>query len=395
MDAVKHFSPAFVGDLLDSMHLYGMNPSLVVGEWYSTNASELSGWVHNVKASMEPATLAAIQPKIFDFTLRENLRQACDDGGFDVRNIFNGSLRDASGLSGFNIVTFTNNHDFRDMTGFASLIHNNPNLAYAYILTNNQLGVPTIFYPDYYGYPAPAGGLYNYHPTTLPAYKAEIDVLIKVLQSYINGSAGIDYLNRFSTPYTSNFMEGSSNRALIYQLKGFAGNGNREILVAINFGNTALKVDHQINTRSGTILQGTHFTDILGRSSFPHAVLNTSNQVYIELPPASYSVWVQGDLFVLPLRLATFNAKAQNNAVLIDWKVSDNQEAKTFIVQRAVEGAAFKNIATVPAKNKDGEANYLFKDKKPVRNTLMLYRLKVINKSGKEAFCEHRLVRLF
>jgi hypothetical protein len=156
MDAVKHFTPAFVGQLLNSMNADGMNPSMVVGEWYDTNPVTLKGWVDNVKAAMNPSALSAIQPKIFDFTLRENIRKVCDEG-FDARNIFSGSLRDAAGASGFNVVTFVNNHDFRDANGFASLIKNNPNLGYAYILTNNQLGVPTIFYPDYYGYSAPSG----------------------------------------------------------------------------------------------------------------------------------------------------------------------------------------------------------------------------------------------
>ena len=293
MDAVKHFTPAFVGHLLDSMHLYGMNPGMVVGEWYSTNTAELNGWITSVKANMSPAAQAAIQPKIFDFALREQLRQACDVGSYDSRNIFNNSLHDAAALSGYNIVTFANNHDFRDGSGFASLIHNNPNLAYTYLLTNNQLGVPTVFYPDYYGYPAPSGGLYLYHPTNLPPYKTEIDKLILALKLYINGSPSVDYLNRFSTPYSSNFIQGTSNKSLIYQLQGHAGNGNREVICAINFGGTTLKVDHGINTRGGTIPSGTIFTDILSRSAFPYQTLSGTNQVYIELPPYSYSVWVQ------------------------------------------------------------------------------------------------------
>ncbi|RYE13371.1 MAG: DUF1939 domain-containing protein, partial [Sphingobacteriales bacterium] len=315
MDAVKHFSPEFVGNLLDSMHTAGMNPDMVVGEWYSTNAGELSGWVNNVKSFMDAGTQAAIQPKIFDFTLRENLRQACDDAGFDTRNIFNGSLRDAAGMSGFNVVTFVNNHDFRDGSGFASLIKNHPNLGYAYVLTNNQLGVPTVFYPDYYGYPAAAGGLYGYHPTGLPAYKPEIDRLMQVLKLYVNNSPSVDYLNRFSTPYSSNFIEGNSSRSLIYQLEGSASNGNKDVIVAINFGNTILKVDQQINNRGGLLGTSTMFTDVLGRSAFPYQLVDASGRVYIELPPHSYSVWVQGSLTVLPLNITQFSAVPKNNQV--------------------------------------------------------------------------------
>lgn len=394
MDAVKHFTPEFVGDLLDSLHQYNMDPSLVVGEWYSTNAGELSGWINNVKSYMNAATQAAIQPKIFDFTLRENLRQACDNSGFDARNIFNGSLRDAAGMSGFNIVTFTNNHDFRDASGFASLIRNNPNLAYAYILTNNQLGVPTIFYPDYYGYPAPSGGLYSYHPTGMPAYKSEIDRLIQVLKLYINGSPSVDYLNRFGTPYSSNFIQGSSDKALIYQLQGFAGNGNRDLIVAINFGNTTLKVDHGINTRGGAIAAGSQFTDVLGRSAFPYQVVSGSGQVYIELPPRSYSVWVQGSLTVLPLPLSSFTAVPEDKTVKLKWVVPDNQDYRSMEIRRADDGVHFTTIAEIPSDLQSGSVTYQYTDKSPKLNTGVLYRIVLHKRDGQPVYSDIRLVNI-
>ncbi len=240
MDAIKHFTPSFVSQMLNSLHTDGMNPSMVVGEWYGTNTGELSGWVNQVMDGMTASAKAAIQPKIFDFALRENLRKVLNEG-MDARNLYDGGLRDGGGLSGFNVVTFLNNHDFRDGSGFASLIKNNPALGYAYILTNNQLGVPTIFYPDYYGYPAAAGGKYGYHPTNQAPLKTELDKLMQVLKQYINGSPSVDYLNRFSTPYSSNFIEGQQNRVLIYQLQGTPENGNRAVIVAINFGSATLR----------------------------------------------------------------------------------------------------------------------------------------------------------
>lgn len=394
MDAVKLFTPEFVGDLLDSLHTYSMDPSLVVGELFSTNTSELSTWINNVKSYMDVSTQAAIQPKLFDFSLRENLRQACDVGSFDVRNVFIGSLRDAAGVSGYNIVTFTNNHDFRDASGFNSLIRNNTNLAYAYILTNNQLGVPTIFYPDYYGYPPPNGGLYSYHPTNLPAYQTELNRLIRVLKTYINGSPSVDYLNRFSTPYSSNYISGSADKALIYQLQGFAGNGNSDVVVAINFSGSTLKVDHEINTRSGAITQGTRFTDVLGKSAYPYAVVSSSNQIYMELPAYSYSVWVQGDLTVLPLKLTSFTASVTGTKVQIAWAVSDNQEASEFDVERADDGVHFNTIIHVNGKNSSGEASYTTIDAQPKMNTAMLYRLKLITKDGQYQYSDLRLVRI-
>lgn len=392
MDAVKHFSPEFVGDMLDSLHQYGMDPNFVVGEWYSTNASELSGWINNVKSYMNAGTLAAIQPKIFDFTLRENLRQACDNTGFDVRNVFSGSLRDAAGVSGFNAVTFINNHDFRDASGFASLVRNEPNLAYAYILTNNQLGVPTIFYPDYYGYPAPSGGMYSYHPTNLPPYKTELDKLMKTLKLYINGSPSVDYLNRFSTPYSANFIQGSSNRALIYQLQGFAANGNKDVIVAINFGSTALKVDHGINTRGGAITPGTVFTDVLARSAFPYQVVSGSNQVYIELPARSYSVWVQGSVPVVTRSEQTFTAVAEGRNAKLLWDVSANEEVQSFRLQRSADGIHFVQIGTVTAAATDGTQAYGYTDAGPETGRSNYYRVEIIRKDKQHQFTAAREV---
>jgi hypothetical protein len=381
MDAVKHFTPEFVGHMLDSMHTYGKDPSLVVGEWYSTNPSELSGWVSSVKANMSAGAQAAIQPKIFDFALREKLRQASDESSFDTRDVFTSSLHDAAGMNGVNIITFANNHDFRDASGFASLIRNNNNLAYVYLLTNNQLGVPTIFYPDYYGYPAPAGGLYGYHPTNLPALKPEINSLIYVLKTYINGSPSVDYLNRYSTPYTSNYISGSANKALIYQLQGTVANGNKDVLVAINYGDVPLKLDHQINNHGGAIPQGTQFTDVLGRSAFPFQVVNASGSVYFELPAKSYSVWVQGSVSVVPLSLVSFTAQPAEEKTDLFWKATSEINADRYEVQRSINSLDFATLGNVVAKNIN-EANYNFTDSKLPKAEVLYYRLKIVDKAG-------------
>lgn len=378
MDAIKHFTPAFVGKLLDSMHHYGKDPGMVVGEWYGTNTGELSGWINNVKANMSPAAQAAIQPKIFDFALREQLRQACDNGGFDVRNVFTGSLHDAAGVSGFNAVTFVNNHDFRDASGFASLIRNNTDLAYAYILTNNQLGVPTVFYPDYYGYPAPSGGLYSYHPTTLPAYKPQIDDLMGVLKLYINGSPSIDYLNRFSTPYSSNYISGSASRCLIYQLEGSALNGFRDVIVAINFGDTRLQADHQVNNRGGALAPGTRFYDALGNSAFAYQQMNGASQVYFDLPAKSYSVWVQST-GPLPLSLLSFSALPSGNDALLQWQVSDAANTQQYRVERSYNGRDFTRLGEVTAGS---STVYQYTDRNITASGTIYYRLQLVQKNG-------------
>lgn len=309
MDAIKHFTPTFVGDLLDYLHDNGINPGMVVGEWYGTNPDELKGWINNVLKSMDADTKDAIKPKVFDFLLRDNLRQACDLPDYDVRRLYNENLH-AQGLSGFNIVTFVNNHDFRSPiddanTNFNMLIKNDPMLAYAFVLSNNQLGVPTIFYPDYYGYQPDK---FNYHPRGLSPMKDRMNQLIKVHKDYILGATSVDYLNRFDSPYTQvNYFSGSANKTMIYQLSG--GKAGKEVIVAINFSDQPLRVDHQIKPMA----QGTRFTDILGNSAYPYAVVDGQNRIYVDLPARSYSVWVQGEVATVPLGATANTARTTTN----------------------------------------------------------------------------------
>ena len=272
MDAVKHFTHEFVGDLFDDMHDNAMNPGMVVGEFYDGNAGALKGWLDNVKANMDADTKAAIQPRVFDFSLRQALKDACDSFGYDARNVFNSGLVDAAGASGFDAVTFTDNHDFRDAGQY---IENDPILAYAYILANNQVGLPCVFYKDYIN-----RGL-----------RTGIDSLMQVHRTHIYGATGRDYLSRFSTPYSQSFVSGFASTTLFFQIMGTPS--GRDLLVAVNFAGDTLKVTHGVNMVA--IAEGDVFLDLLGRSTESAMTVNSS-EVYFILPPRSYSVWARSVL---------------------------------------------------------------------------------------------------
>jgi len=375
MDAVKHFPPEFVGDLLDSLHVSGMDPGIVVGEWYGTNTAELSGWVNSVLSYMEPVTKTAIHPRIFDFSLRENLRQCCDNSIFDSRNTFNGSLADASGLSGFHIVTFLNNHDFRDNSGFASLIHNDPILGYVYLLTNNKVGLPCVFYPDYYGYQADPA-MYPYFPAGLSPMKSDIDRLMQLHQAYILNSTSVEYLNRFSTSYSSSYISGSADKALIYQLSG--GIGGKEVIVAINFSSSTLKVDHEIRMVNGLVI-GSELYDITGNSAFDWAVVSGSNQIYIELPSRSWSVWVQGNPVppLAPSEMLVVSASEEK--IVLEWTDNSVNESG-FVVERKVgEQGSWEVIAEVTGLTTEDTEEY-------TDNTEISYRVRAFNAAGSSAY---------
>ena len=296
MDAVKHFTPEFVGDLFDYLHDNDIDPGLAVGEWYSTGTGELAGWVNSVYSYMDEDTKGSIAPKIFDFALRESLRQACDGYGYDVRNVFGASLHDAEGLNGNNVVTFVNNHDFRDESDFASLIQNDPMLAYAYILTNNHLGLPSVFYPDYYGYPDNGT---SYYPDDKSAHKNDIDELMQAHKNYIHGSSAITYLNKEGSGYINDHNDNSY--VLVYQLNGTDNGAGPDVVVAINFGGVQVQFHQQVRD----LAVGTNLTDIFGHSANPAATVQTEengipNDIWIDLPARSYAVWVEetADVYV-------------------------------------------------------------------------------------------------
>jgi len=316
LDAVKHFNYTFVGDLLDNLHDNGIDPGMVVGEFYDGNSAALKGWVDNVLANMDTDTKATITPRVFDFSLRYALEAASDQFGYDVRNVFNASIVDAQGMSGFNAVTFVDNHDFRDA---GQPVDNDPILAYAYILTNNQVGLPCVYYYDYYN----------------RNLKNKINDLITVHQKYIFGASQRDYLSRFSTPYYQNFSSGYASTTLIYQLSGAVS--GRDVIVAINYAGETLKIDQQINTTTMGLAVNDMLTDILANSAESYTTVDANSRIHIELPPRSYSVWVEGDLRdqVIPVELTAFTATVNDGAVILNWTTQTETENYGFHVYRS------------------------------------------------------------
>lgn len=286
MDAVKHFPASFVGGLLDDLHAQGRDPAMVVGEHFTTHAPTVKGWIDAVVGSMSPSARAAIDVRAFDFELRDALKQACDNGLFDARQVFQRGLVDGAGASGFQSVTFVNNHDFR--TPGEHLLARQ-GLAYAYVLTNNRVGLPCVFAPDYYGDDI-------YGPSSpLPGLQAEIDRLMAVQREFVAGATEAVYLNRIGTTYASAWLQCGPQDALVYQLRG--GVAGADVLVAINFENQPMRVNHAIHVGAAPL--GTTFG--LAAGSSPRATVTVENSpngiagsVYLEVPAYSYAVYVEG-----------------------------------------------------------------------------------------------------
>ena len=279
MDAVKHFKPDFVGNLMDSLHQVNMHPSMVVGEFFDFNPFVLNNWVNDVKTNMDAATNANIEVKVFDFSLREALKNACDLFGYDARDLYNSGIVGGAGGPANQAVTFVNNHDFRDGD---QPVQNDPLLAYAYILLNRTVGTPNIFYPDYTGTTIPHAPTWN--------MGSDIKKMISAFNNFMDGGS-MDYLNRFGTPYTINFFDGVDNASIIFSTANGGLSNNDDAIVLINFAGDTLDVEVPLSTATNQ-LPGTVFTELSGKGLIPFNATDANNKIRVAVPPRSYGVWV-------------------------------------------------------------------------------------------------------
>ena len=251
-----------------------IKPSMIVGEHFTSDAGVLNSWINAVFAGLLPAAAAELHIRAFDFELRQALKDACDNYGYDARLVFQKGIVDGAGNSGFNAVTFLNNHDYRNA---GEPIQNQPMLGYAYILTNNGVGAPCVFYPDYYGVAVPNA------PTAV--LKTQINNLITLHKTWIT-NASRDYLSRIGTPYYQYFVpgQGQASTTVTYQLSG--GIGGKEVIVAINFSGTPLDYYQGVKLVNG-VGPGTTFTDMLGFSGGTTTNITPNNEIHITLPARS------------------------------------------------------------------------------------------------------------
>lgn len=371
MDAVKHFPESFVGELMNDLNGSSINPGMVVGEFYDSNPSLLKNWVDDVRFHMNSNADNAIDIRVFDFALRQSLKDACDAFGYDSRNVFNSGLVDAQSASGYNVVTFVNNHDFRDV---GQSVQNDPMLAYAYMLTNNQVGVPCVYYPDYYGVSRPNAPTVN--------LKSEIDQLMALHQNHIVNSSTVHYLNRFGTPYSSFYVSqnAQANTSLIYQL---TDNPNgQDVLVAINFAGEELDVYHEIDMTNVNESTPT-FTHMNGANEGVFETITTNNELHIVIPARSYMVYLEDNVSraPLPIELINFDGTLVDGKVSLTWNVALEIEVLDYEVQRSIDGRDFSSITSVNALGDNSIYSALDEALESIKGNVY-YRLKINDLDG-------------
>jgi alpha-amylase len=276
------------------------------------------------------------------------------------------------------VVTFVNNHDFR---GSGEPIQNDPLLAYAYILTNNQIGLPTIFYPDFFGTTIPNAPVLN--------GQVKLAQLIDIHKNHIFGASEVVYLNRFLSSQFGDYQQGSPNQGAIYQLKG--GTGSEAVIVAINFGNTTLKVDQEIDL-STNVNPGAEFTDLTGNAFQAVRTISNQNRLLIDVPARSYAVYALTET-ALPVELTTFTARKESREkVELHWSSALEEQQSHYSLEASEDaGRTYTEIYRVAARNV--AANYHYDDLRTWETTTeRLYRLRMVAADGQEEFSVVRRV---
>jgi hypothetical protein len=93
----------------------------------------------------------------------------------------------------------------------------------------------------------------------------------------------------------------------------------------------------------------------------------------------------------LPIKLANFYTKRNNNSVVLNWKTEAESNAKEFIIQRKA-GNEWINVATVAASNSLTGATYSYTDANNSKTTSQ-YRLKMVDLDGKFGNSDIRAVK--
>lgn len=282
MDAVKHFPSSFVSYLMDELQASGQSPDLVVGEFFDFNTGALKGWTDAVNNGMSAAAQSEISVQVFDFALRGSLKSACDQFGYDVRNVFNSGIVKEAGGNKDHVVAFINNHDFRHTD---EPVLNDPILPYAYILTNPEVGTPTIFYSDYYG-------VANANAPTIPL-GVDLKRLIELNQKFIASASSVDYLSAIGSAYPITYNSGFDNTSLIYQTNFGGPNQDKAAIVAINFAGDPLEAEISVNA-IGVVGDGLPMLEMTGKSDIPSSTI-AGGKMTIQVPPRSYAIYVSAD----------------------------------------------------------------------------------------------------
>lgn len=278
LDAVKHINPNFIAQFVNQV----LPSSYVVAE-YIGNGNEIRNYYNQL------AAMGAENVSFFDFPLRYTLADMCNNssGTFDMRSLDYAGLVFGNGMSGFNVSTFVENHDF-DRTGWDGTIDTavgghapifrDKHLGYAFILFSE--GRPSVFFKDYFDY-----GLGSL-----------IDTLIFIRHKFLGGNTT---LRNGLDPYYIR-QDGNQDQNLLAQNVYVArrnGWGNQIGGYLVINDNPSQWIDVWVDTE---LPVGTVFKDYTGKDV--NKVVTgpkpggTKNRIKLWAPPRSFTIYVADTL---------------------------------------------------------------------------------------------------
>jgi len=164
----------------------------------------------------------------------------------------------------------------------------------------------------------------------------------------------------------------STSNAVIRLMYGQPGSGVLPVQIDSVIGNTYNYIDNGL----ANLATGYYYIDI---SNFNSATNSTSRIV-------TAPIWYtrnDNNGFVLPVKLSSFTGEKQGTSAKLNWATSQEINAKTFVVERSIDGVNFKSLGNVAAHgNSSIPTGYSFVDALPVTGN-NYYRLKLVDNDNK------------
>ncbi len=261
LDAVKGIDPAFMGPWIQAVNGGGFN----VAEYYGSTG-DIGYWLNQTQ------NVHGGNVSMFDFPLRFVLKDMCNNtsGTFDM-NTLDGAGLINSGISGFDVSTFVENHDM-DRIGWDGSIDNghdpvitNKEMAYAYTLMSE--GRPSVFFKDYVDY----------------GFAGKIDTLIWIRKTFVYG--GTTKRSGLNPWYLGGNGVQSDLAKNLYIGRRDGGNNKPQVFLILN--------NHPTEWR-GVWVNSNHpsqtFRDYTGKAM--DKISQADGRVELWAPPRSYAIYV-------------------------------------------------------------------------------------------------------
>ncbi len=124
-------------------------------------------------------------------------------------------------------------------------------------------------------------------------------------------------------------------------------------------------------------------------SSFSYAFVDAAG--IMDPAPASYTLNWMG---VLPVTLVRFGVEKDGLQARVKWQTANEAAMQEYVVERSIDGALFRPLATVAANGAASNDYTLVDDLQGLTSGRMYYRLKAVEKTGSAAYSAIASVRL-